>query len=494
VGRRRSTLCRRALGIAATIACAAFVAACSTPPTTPQAQAPAGQSSAAQNTSAPPTPSPTAAPTPQLLDACKLLTPDDVAAMLGPGAPVAIFYVSLQPTLSFGTGSPIPAPSGVSCNYTSTTPTAPGASFTPPGLVSLRLCRCNASSAEFESWALKSAVVGNFLAGEMPQPIPSVGERAYLLPGGRGIAFRQSGVDFVLTSSSLPELRQTTGPVNSFSGQRPPLPEAEMTSKATAFFSAVAAKILGRLAASPAAAPSVVACSAGIPTVTLPAGFTFNNCREQPAETAYTWCPTSGGGGCLTLRRRPFGPVSLAGDAVDINGSVGRVQAQPSTTFIGWYDNGLSWQVDLSSTLLSRDALLAFARSVRPELVAVPTPGPAGGAPVISTTGRCATTPTITLPADFVFLQCTERGTVASHTWSASGRGSFTLSSLVGSTPFTIPGGTTVDVNGRDGSIASQGGATEVWLMGWTVGTTQYAIGASGMSREAVIAAARSVR
>jgi hypothetical protein len=387
----------------------------------------------------------------------------------------------------------VPAPSGVFCQYLSVTPTKPGDA---PNQIQifLQLCRCNANSAEFDAWAAKPEVLGDLVAGTSPQLISAVGERAYLLPSGRGVAFRQNGVDFILkVGGGLAQFRETSGPISQVSGRRPLLPAAELDAKATTLFSALAMKILGRLAAAPPAAPAVVSCGAGAPTVTLPANFAFSECREDATSTNYVWCPTTGGG-CLNLTRRPFGPNSLSGDVVDINGRPGAVQKGNDTTSVGWYDSSLSWTLHFSGSLLSRDALLAFARSVRPVLVATPTLFPivpAGASPA-RITGRCTTPPTVTLPSGFVFGSCKEEGIQVTFKWAtAQGGGALTLGSIPLTNRFGNPGGSPVDINGHYGVIAAQGNDT--WLMIWSDGTANFYLSAVGLSQDAFMAFARSI-
>jgi hypothetical protein len=489
---RPAYLRRHAFAIAAVLVSVAFVVACGAPATTNQTPTTADQSSgapAAQSTAIAAS-TPTPAPVPQLLDACKLLTTEDVVAVIAPGPRVMTSYVALLPTLAFGSGTPIPAPSGVWCNYQSMS----GDSFT--GLMTLRLCRCNASSAEFDSWVVEPQV-GIVRPGQSPLLISGVGERAYLLTSGGGIVFRQSGVDFVLQAfgRNLPDLQQTTGPADPRIGGRPLLPEAELTPKAIALFSAVALKVLGRLAASPPAAPSVVACSAGTPTMTIPAGFSFNNCQEQPGDTSYTWCATGGGGACLALRRQPFGGSHLGNSVViDVGGKIGYLVAESTSTTVGWYDAGLTWSLRLSGgTQLSKDAIIAVAASVRPELVAS---APIRTAPtsVTSTTGLCATTPTVTLPASFTFMNCREQASTATFTWQGGTDGAVALGVLPVGTNVPNPGSTAVDINGNPGTIGPT--VNSATIVVWSDSKGAYYASAVGsyFTRDALLAFARSVR
>lgn len=108
----------------------------------------------------------------------------------------------------------------------------------------LEVCRCNSTTAEFDAWAMS-------LQSDQSAPstlLQGVGERAYLLPNGKGIQFRKSGVDFMLQvfGSPLPELR-VLGPVDPRAGRPLPLPPAELTPKATTLYTGLALKILSRL-------------------------------------------------------------------------------------------------------------------------------------------------------------------------------------------------------------------------------------------------------
>ena len=466
-----------------------LAASCSPSSVSPQAQASAGQSAptGAQN-SAPATAAPTPAPTPQTFDACALLAREDVATLFGPPTPTQ----QLSPLTAFGfSGGPqVPAANGTSCNYTNIQPVPAGI---PTGSqITFYVCRCNSSTADFDAWSKNPAVIGNIPQGTL---IPSVGERAYLLPTGAGILFRQSGLDFFLRGSNrLPDFRQAGATADPRFGFFPTLPPSDLDAKAASVYSDLAAKIIARLASAPAA-PTVVACSAGRPTVTPPAGVAYISCREEGGETAYNWFGTVNGVSInFQLNRRPYGfGGGGEGSDVDVNGNAGKQYSRSGAHYINWSDGKLTWRLSAQDTV-GPDVALAFARSVRSELVAE-TPRPTAVAASGGSTGPlCATTPSLTLPAGFTFYSCSEAGPSAIFTWTASARGSFTLSIVRPPSNFGGQTGAEVDVNGRPGTLVAQGTAGNAWLLVWSGVNLNYAIGAAGMSREEVLAAARSVR
>jgi hypothetical protein len=472
-----------------------LVASCSSSSGSPQAQATAGQSAptsaqVSAPTTATPTLAPTPAPTPQTFDACALLTREDVATLFGPPTPTQ----QLLPLTAFGfSGAPqVPAANGTSCNYTNIQSVPSGS---PTGSqITFYVCRCNSSTADFDVWAKNPSVIGTLPQGTAPTLIASVGERAYLLPTALGIVFRQSGLDFFLRGTArLPEFRQPGSTPQPPFDQFPALPPLELDAKAASVYSGLAAKIIGRLASAPAA-PTVLACSVGRPTVTPPAGVSYVSCDEQGGETAYRWFGSVNGVSInFQLNRRPFAFGTGEGVDVDVNGNVGKQYSRGGAHYVNWSDGKLTWRLSAQDTV-GPDVALAFARSVRSELVAE-TPRPTAVAPSGGSTGPlCATTPSLTLPAGFTFLSCSEAGPSASFTWTASGRGSFTFTIVRPPSNFGPQTGAEVDVNGRPGTLVAQGTAGNVWLLVWSGVNLNYSIGASGMSREEVLAAARSVR
>lgn len=79
----------------------------------------------------------------------------------------------------------------------------------------------------------------------------------------------------------------------------------------------------------------------------------------------FTW---SGGAGGISLGMLPASAsVSNPGStAVDINGNPGMISpAAATSTLISWADGRASHYVSSSPPALTRDAVLAFARSVR---------------------------------------------------------------------------------------------------------------------------------
>jgi hypothetical protein len=472
-----------------------LVGACGSSSSAPQAQATAGQGAPTTGQSAAPapataTPPPTPAPTPQTFDACDLLTRADVATLFGANAQVATQQLSSVSSFNSG-GAQSPAANGTSCTYSNIQSVAAGL---PTGnQITLQLCRCNSSTADFDVWAKNPAVIGILPAGTAPALLGSVGERAYLLPNAAGILFRQSGVDFLVRSSSrLPDFRQPGATPGRF-GEIATLQASELDAKATAVYSDLAVKIIGRLATAPAA-PTVIACSAGHPTATPPAGVAFISCFEQSGATSYNWAGSVNGVTInFQLDRRPFSFGVGEGVVVDVNGNPGKQYSRSGAHYVAWSDGHISWMVSAQDTV-GPEVALAFARSVRSEIVAETAPPRPTAAPT-SNTGQCATVPTVTMPTRFAYASCTEQGSSTSFRWlGAENRGSFTLTIVRPPGSFGPTTGETVDVNGRPGILTQQGSSADVWLIVWSSATLNYSIGASSMSREEVLAAARSVR
>jgi hypothetical protein len=309
-----------------------------------------------------PTPAPSVALAPEGVNACSLLLWADVASLFPPQDP--------QPRRGVSTLGGLEANGATyqtGCTYDGAFVLGKGASRAQ---LSVDCCR---TDAEFDAFVKQKAS----LLRETAAPRAGIGDRAYQLtvvcyigapPMATGIAFRKNGWDFEVRIYGVSDWSDSQGQCTPTTTV---LPLPAHLSLANIVLGRVSSAVLSTpapraVATLPAAAslPTTGRCATP-PTVTLPTGFVLNSCRDQDSSVTFAWSGVSSG---IALGVLPAAAVVPNPDstAVDINGNKGTIgPSATTTTLIVWSDAKATYYVSAGGQGLTRDAVLAFARSVR---------------------------------------------------------------------------------------------------------------------------------